>query len=297
MMRPRRTGWLVLLIVFAATETTAQRSTNEAGHNRVAQTSLEQTVVAAFQQVRDGWSSDEVLLQDQLYTQFLSACSQTLPERTPEEFAWSLLNLRKAGKLPGKTTRRQAMSSESYRHVAEIAARFMEDRFQANMDRVICSPALRAEFDEITKKMRPDLTAYQLRKGAFGLRKARRLRPELVVRVGDWDRKIETYGLPELMLQTDLLPERPGVYLFRDATGYLYIGESGNLRRRLEQHLDVEAPMSLRQLLVEQGVDVEHVTVEVHSFGRDTKAKEARIRRAYESDLIASRKPRFNLRP
>jgi len=267
---------------------------------RTDQEQLEKTVIASFQQVRDGWSSDEVLLQDPLYKQFLSACAEDFPDVTPDEFAWSLLNLRKAGKLPGETARRQPISADSYRHVAEIAARHLEDRHQANMDRVICSPALRAEFDQIAKEMRPDVTAYQLRKAAFGLRKARRLRPELVVRIADWDRQITTHDLQQLMADITAAPERPGIYLFRDPSGYLYIGESRNVRHRIEQHLHPGpkgAKTSLCQLFQEHGINLKHVTVEIHSFDPATKAKETRVRRAYESELIASRKPRFNIRP
>lgn len=37
--------------------------------------------------------------------------------------------------------------------------------------------------------------------------------------------------------------------------------------------------------------------VEIHSFGRDSRMQEIRVRRAYESELIRSRQPRFNIRP
>ena len=38
-------------------------------------------------------------------------------------------------------------------------------------------------------------------------------------------------------------------------------------------------------------------TVELHSFDPKSRAKEVRVRRAYESELIRSRKPRFNVLP
>jgi hypothetical protein len=37
--------------------------------------------------------------------------------------------------------------------------------------------------------------------------------------------------------------------------------------------------------------------VEVHAFPVDSRANEVVIRRAYESELIRSRRPRFNILP
>ena len=39
------------------------------------------------------------------------------------------------------------------------------------------------------------------------------------------------------------------------------------------------------------------VTIEVHSFAEDSRISETMVRRAYESELIRSRNPRFNVRP
>ena len=86
-------------------------------------------------------------------------------------------------------------------------------------------------------RLADDIEPYLLRKAALGLRKARRLRPEWVVRVADWGRQVATYSLSELRASPDKVLAQPGVYLFYDSTGYLYIGEAANLRQRLQQHL------------------------------------------------------------
>ena len=39
------------------------------------------------------------------------------------------------------------------------------------------------------------------------------------------------------------------------------------------------------------------IHVEIHSFDPKSKAKSTRIRRAYESEIISSRTPKFNVRP
>jgi excinuclease UvrABC nuclease subunit len=134
-----------------------------------------------------------------------------------------------------------------------------------------------------------------LRRAALALRKSRRLRPELVTRVAQWDRQVLAWDAARLRADTTLAPTGPGVYLFRDATGYLYIGEAANLRRRLAEHLDQSDRQSLAHYLSSQGID--QVTVEVHAFDPQSGAKSKELRRAYESELIRSRQPRFNVAP
>jgi predicted GIY-YIG superfamily endonuclease len=75
----------------------------------------------------------------------------------------------------------------------------------------------------------------------------------------------------------------------------LYIGQSENLRERLKSHLIESHSFSLAKYLHQKGAD--KISIEIHSFAPDSRAKETMIRRAYESELIASRKPRFNIQP
>jgi predicted GIY-YIG superfamily endonuclease len=253
-------------------------------------------VQAAFRQTHDGWSSDEVLLRDDLNEDFVTACRQRLPTATPTELNWTLLNLRKAGGLYGRVTRRKAHRHDDYRHAAEIAARLITDRHEVSTDRMFCDVKLRAEFDAVARQIAPDVSAYRLRKAAFSLRKARQLRPELVVRISDWGREISAATVAELRAGEKTAPDLPGIYIFRDKTGYLYVGEAVNLRKRIGQHLSTSDRVSLADYL-SQHADAGPVTVEMHSFPRDSPARATRMRRAYESELIASRKPRFNSRP
>ena len=45
------------------------------------------------------------------------------------------------------------------------------------------------------------------------------------------------------------------------------------------------------------GNSKQEITVELHAFGKDSPAKDKTRRRAYESELIRSRKPRLNIAP
>ncbi|MDH3582987.1 MAG: GIY-YIG nuclease family protein [Phycisphaerae bacterium] len=254
------------------------------------------TVRRAYLQTYDGWSTDEVLLHDDRNRRFLDQCHRLLPALSAADANWTLLNLRKAGGLKAEVTRRRQDRHEDYRHAADIAARFMSNKYGLNTDRVLCDPARRKEFDEVATSAAPKVSTYRLRKAALGLRKARQLRPELVVRISDWGREILTFRPEQIIQNPKQVPAGPGIYIFRDRTGYLYVGESANLRGRITKHLDHSDRQALATYLFQQGIR-EHIVVELHAFDPDSKARLTPVRRAYESELIASRKPRFNVRP
>lgn len=277
------------------TSTTTDKNQETPKKSAAARQQLFDVVVTAFEEVHDGWSTDEVVLRDDLNQKFLAKCQEKLSDVAPAEFNWTLLNARKAGKLGSVTTKRERQDHDDYQHAAEIAARFVQDKYEQTIDRILCDPERRAEFDKVAKSIAPEIEASRLRRAAFGLRKARRLQPELVLRVADWQKEILTLSAADIVTDGKKVPDSPGVYLFRDATGYLYIGESSNLRQRVTQHLDDSDRKSLAHYLSHNGN--RNITVELHVFGKDSPAKDKTRRRAYESELIKSRKPRLNIAP
>lgn len=279
----------------AASSSAKPSSAESPKRSTAARQQLADVVTVAFQEVHDGWSTDEVVLKDDLNDKFLAKCREKLPDIAATEFNWTLLNLRKAGKLGTVTTRRTRQDHDDYQHAAEIAARFLQDKHEQTIDRLLCDPERRAEFDKAALAVAPDVEPYRLRKAAFGLRKARQLQPELAVRIADWNKQVVTHSAAAIAADGKLAPEAPGVYIFRDETGYLYIGESSNLRQRVNQHLDRSDRKSLANYLWEKGN--RDITIELHVFGKDTPAKDKTRRRAYESELIKSRKPRLNIAP
>ncbi|MDG1873805.1 MAG: GIY-YIG nuclease family protein [Mariniblastus sp.] len=259
------------------------------------QSRVDQIIIESFGLTHDGWSSDEVILNDRLNRRFIAACKQELPEFTIFDLNWRLMNLRKAGKLTPKTTKSNRIPVGAVTHIAEIAARSLQDKLSISTDKIMADPKHREAFNQIAQSVDPTSDLYQVRKAAFQLRKARKLRPELITRIADWGRVIESYSITEIKQQPKLIPEHPGIYIFRDPTGYLYIGQTDDLRSRLKTHLDQSHNQSFATYLGENNLD--RITVEIHSFAPDSRAKESRVRRAYESELISSRKPKFNIQP
>jgi hypothetical protein len=238
---------------------------------------------------------DEVLVDDELNRAFVEQCRKVLPDAEETLLNWTLLTLRKAGKLETEATRRRVLRHETYFHAAEIAARWMYDKCQLSTDRVMCDPGRRREFDQVAQAAAPGVSTYRLRKAALSLRKARKLRPELVARVVDWDKAVITLEAEKIVEDAGLVPEKPGIYIFRDTTGYLYIGQSSNLHERVAKHLDASDRTSLANYFQAHGIT--NVTVELHAFDPASNARLLTMRRAYESELIGSRRPRLNVAP
>ncbi|QDV68326.1 excinuclease ABC subunit C [Rosistilla carotiformis] len=263
----------------------------------VAQTpsELSTIVIDAFAKSSDGWSSDEVLLDDARRARFLAAVRTHRPDADETTCNLMLLKLRKSGKLTVKATRRGKPADDRVLPIAEIAARTIMEKFDIATDTMIADPMLRQAFDAAALTVDSDVSLYDVRKAAFQLRKSRRLKPELVLRVADWEKEVVVKPLAEVRADLKVVPTLPGVYLFRDQTGYIYIGEAANLRVRLTQHLTDSDRRSLADYI--QQTAVEGLSIEWHAFPKTSPARQVAVRRAYESELIRSRNPRLNVRP
>jgi excinuclease ABC subunit C len=95
---------------------------------------------------------------------------------------------------------------------------------------------------------------------------------------------------PELEATLKRLPDRPGVYLFKDARGdVLYVGKAQSLRHRVRSYWQKQAPTHLEghriRAVVDRIADVEVTEVD--------SVSEALL---LEANLIKRFKPRFNVR-
>ncbi len=260
--------------------------------NRDRSIQIQDVVREAFLAVHQGRSTDDVLIDDELNRRFIAMCQRQIAA-SECELNWKLINLRKAGSLGRVTTVKPRADHDDYIHAAEFSARHVEDKYSLTVDRILCNPHHRREFDREAQRLAPDVSPYLLRKAALSLRKAGKLQPEYVKRVSDWGRKMDRFDALDLRNHPDKLPSAPGVYLFCDSTGYLYIGEAQNLRKRVSKHLDHSDRKALAWYLWEKGV--EGLIVEVHWFDVKSNGRLKAHRCAYETDLIQKRRPKFNI--
>ncbi len=255
--------------------------------------SKKDAVRLAFLSVHGGQSTDDVVIDDTLNEQFLTEARARGATGSDFDINWMLFNIRKDSSLGPVVTSVTRLNHDAYLHAAEIAARHLEDSQSITVDRILCDPVLRAEFDRVAVQLAPGVRAYLLRKAALKLRKGRQLRPELIKRVANWNVQVSKHSASELESHNDLIPRNPGIYLFFDRSGYLYIGEASSLRLRVSKHLDHSDRKALARYLWEQGL--EGLSVELHSFDVNSDGRLAGPRRAYEASLIQSRNPKFNI--
>jgi hypothetical protein len=249
---------------------------------------MRDTVREAFLKVRNGRSPDVVVVDPDLNARFLSECKACGLSEAPAILNRCLLNLRKSGDLPAIGSKPVRLANqENYRFASEIAARFLERRDQVSLDQILCDPVKAAEFDKIAAEIAPGFSPLEYRWAALGLRKRKRLRPELLGRVVAAEAVV---ALRVEDVNADQIPSRPGLYLFIDRSGVLYVGECQSLRKRLGKHLDHSDNKGLARWLWQHGTTDLHVEYHVLPVGVG-----ARVRKAMEAELIISRRPVFNV--
>ncbi len=247
-------------------------------------------IIAALDAASEGYSPDRVVADPKLNQHFISECRQRGLHESVADLNRKLLNLRKASRLTGrpKSIRTSFNDQDEYKFAAEIAIRFIERRDGISLDRVICDPLKAAEFDGIAARIAPGYRPLQYRWAALGLRKKKKLKPELVGRIAP-PQEVINVSVSDIVI--DELPSVQGLYLFFAADELLYVGESEDLRKRLKKHLDHSDNKGLARWIWEYGTDSLHLEMQI--LKPDT---ETRVRKALELELIRSRNPIFNIK-
>ena len=247
-------------------------------------------LVQAFDAVSDGFSTDRVVADPEYNQRFMAECRCHGLQDSVADLNRTLLNLRKSGALAGRarSKRTHISDTDEYRFAAEIAVRFLERRDEISLDQIICDPGRAAEFDELAQRIAPGFSPLQYRWAALGLRKAKKLEPELVGRIAP---PVDMVNMPVKDIVPDQLPVSQGLYLFFAADQLLYVGETENLRKRLKKHLEHSDNKGLARWIWEFGVENLHLEMQILEDKTET-----RVRRALELELIRSRRPLFNIK-
>ena len=143
---------------------------------------FEIAVERAFFTVHDGESSDEVVINDHLRKAFLKSCDEQLRKLGQEpksefECNWKLWNFRKEGRL-GPVFQRKRKTDSLIKHRDDARAREVARKILANglpktktIDKIMCDPVSRQEFDRKAKDIAPHIDVYLVRKAALNERK------------------------------------------------------------------------------------------------------------------------------
>lgn len=249
---------------------------------------MKASILNAFSSVCRGYSADRVVADPSLNSEFLAECSRLGVEKAAKELNKALLCARKQGDLAGRPRSKKTSFSDmsEYQFASEVAVRFLEQKHNISLDDIICDPDIAAELDQIAGAIAPGFDSLRYRWAALSLRKTRKLRPEIVSRIMTFE-SIRLGKLEEV--DVGALPARQGLYIFYSALETLYIGESENLRKRLRKHLDHSDNKGLARWFWEHGIKDAHI--EIRLLPDSTTA---RVRKAVETELILSRRARFN---
>lgn len=250
---------------------------------------MRENIIRAFLAVRgNSESPDAVIADPELNRRFIAICREQGLSQDTEQLNRILLNSRKAGLLRGvKSNRVYVRDQDQYRFASEVAVRFLEHRDRVTLDTILCDPQRAAEFDAIAAEIAPGYSVFEFRWAALGLRKGRKLMPELVSRVLK-DVVVERFRVSGLDVES--IAAQQGAYLFHDSQCSLYVGEAASLYKRIKKHLDHSDNKGLARWLWDNSADDLHL--ELHILPVNSAARD---RKALEAELIRSRSPKFNV--
>lgn len=199
-------------------------------------------IVEAFRLTHGGFSADRVVADPELNEPFLAACDRLGIVGDPRTWNTFLFRLRKAGKLAhietSFRTTIQWQDCDEYLFASEIALQSMLDEGKAeSFDEILCDPVLAVEFDRFAGRLAPGHRPFEYRWAALRLRKeAKKARTRAAVLRAP--KRFDSM-IPLEQFDAQRQPESPGVYLLSESpTRRLYVGETLNLRRRLNLQFD-----------------------------------------------------------
>jgi hypothetical protein len=203
------------------------------------------TIAEAFNSTHGGYSTDWVIIDPHHDALFLERCRALgIQKNSHSDFLLNhmLMNIRKTKKYKGILNSASKPSGfKSYDDCAfasEIAVRSIERSDGIKLDRILCDPDILRRFDALALELAPSHTAIKLRCAALNLRKTHRLKP--IDLTSDVYKLVAASPVKEIKLSA--VESKPGVYAFYDYTRPLFAGETDNLHRRIEAHLDSGLP-------------------------------------------------------
>ncbi|MDE0862229.1 MAG: DNA methyltransferase [Rubripirellula sp.] len=208
----------------------------------------EASVIEAFGAASDGHSTDYLLCDPVLGQSFVSACRKRSLPGDPRMWNSFLLRIRKSGKLPKSTNAGRRLSytdMDPYSDASEAAMRLIGLDYGMTLDEMLCSPQAANEFDQLAGLLAPGYTPFEYRWAALALRKragTKRYRNMASEQQDHWrQQRTPTRRSIENCLTTKY--DCPGVYLVLHEDSTLYVGETRNIRERLEKLLNTESWM------------------------------------------------------
>lgn len=205
-------------------------------------------VVEAFAESSKGHSADYLLCDPDLSQAFIQGCRDRSIPGDPRMWNSFLLRIRKSGNLPRSTNAGRRLSytdMDPYNDASEAALKLISLDYGMTLDEMLCSPQAIQEYDRMAAMLAPGYSPFEYRWAALALRKRATTKrfKELAVQQHDHWRQ---QPLPNRKAIEDCLRQKyecPGVYVVLDEKSTLYVGETHNVRHRLEKVLNTPSWM------------------------------------------------------
>lgn len=208
----------------------------------------EAAIIDAFVESSQGHSTDYVLCDPELGAAFIKACRKKSIAGDPRMWNTFLLRIRKSGKLPKSTEPGRRLSyteMDPYSDASEAAMKLIGLDYGMTLDEMLCSPQAAEEFDALAAQMAPGYSPFEYRWAALALRKratTKRLKEFAAEQRAHWQQQ-PTPSRKSIEACLTSKYECPGVYVVLEGDSPLYIGETRNLRSRLEKLINTETWM------------------------------------------------------
>ena len=205
----------------------------------------EQAIIDAFMQAADGYSADYVLCDPERSARFLKRCREIGIPGDPRLWNSFLLRVRKAGKLPRAEATGQRLSSQEmdpYTDGSEVSLRLITLDYGLTLDELLCSPEAVGEFDKMAAAFSPGFKPFHYRWAALALRKratTKRFRTAASEQFKHWKAQ-KSPRRRALSQHASKQYARPAVYALYDGNFSVYVGETRNLKQRIEHLLESE---------------------------------------------------------
>jgi len=250
-------------------------------------------IAQAYLESREGYSTDRVVADPDMNRRFLHRCRELGVAGTDFDLNWRLMQARKnrhLSNMPG-TRKYTPRRVDDFEFSSEIALLYVQRQVERreghkpSLDRVLCDPELATRFDEIAQKLAPGFSPLDYRWVALGVRKAagRYWQRALGKPVPDLDLLGSTKSV-----RASRIPAEQGVYLFRCEEESIFVGQTENLRNRVERHFDLTDRRGVPNWLYDRGRRAIQLGIAPLPGVTSTE------RRLIELRAVASYRPLFN---
>lgn len=211
----------------------------------------DEQLMEAFRKSHRGASVDRVILDPILNENFQRACDALRIDAPHDVRNRDVLRLRRLGKWTDIPRDQEQVVApkwselDLYVFASEIACRRIADRYATDFVELFCDIRIGSQFDALASRYSPGFLPFEYRWGALMLHEAVMKVAPCIQSVTDEELGLDSWEsapTTRLNVQDTSLPDTQAVYALEEITSnrVLYVGETTNLKRRIERQFGAD---------------------------------------------------------